>query len=76
MKQAIKDFIRGVVIGIGMLIALGALGLSDNSTISLTECLIRCLVGMVMIAGAIWLPQIVQALRLHKRSREHDNHAA
>lgn len=72
-----KDFIRGVVIGTGMLIALGSLGLSDSNAISLTECLIRCLVGMAMIAGAIWIPRIAQAIRLHKKSKEEvDNHAA
>ena len=30
MKQAIKDFLRSVAIGIGMLIILGALGSSDK----------------------------------------------
>lgn len=77
MKQAIKDFLRSVAIGIGMLIILGALGSSDNFSISFVECLMRCLVGMTMIAGAIWLPRIAQAIRLHKKSKEEvDNHAA
>lgn len=78
MKQSIKDFFRGVVIGTGMLIILGALGSSDNFSISFVECLMRCLVGMTMIAGAIWLPQIVQALHLHKQppKDEERNHAA
>lgn len=78
MKQAIKDFFRGVVIGAGMLIILGALGSSDNFSISFVECLIRCLIGMALITGAIWLPQIVQALHLHKQPSkdEERNHAA
>lgn len=78
MKQAIKDFLRSVAIGIGMLIILGALGSSDNFSISFVECLIRCLIGMTMMAGAIWLPQIVQALHLHKQPSkdEERNHAA
>lgn len=78
MKQSIKDFFRGVVIGTGMLIILGALGSSDNFSISFVECLIRCLIGMTMMAGAIWLPQIVQALHLHKQPSkdEERNHAA
>ena len=78
MKQAIKDFLRSVAIGIGMLIILGALGSSDNVSISFVECLIRCLIGMTMMAGAIWLPQIVQALHLHKQPSkdEERNHAA
>ena len=75
--QAMKDFIRGVVIGTGMLIILGALGASDNLTISFGECLIRCLIGMIMIASAIWIPRITQAVRLHKQTKEEaDNHAA
>lgn len=77
MKQAIKDFFRGVVIGTGMLIILGALGSSDNFSISFVECLIRCLIGMALITGAIWLPRIAQAIRLYKQTKEEaDNHAA
>lgn len=77
MKQSIKDFFRGVVIGTGMLIILGALGSSDNFSISFVECLMRCLVGMTMIAAVIWIPRIAQAIRLHKKSKEEvDNHAA
>ena len=73
-----KDFFRGVAIGTGILIILGALGSSDNFSISFVECLIRCLIGMTMIAGAVWIPRITQALRLHKRPQksEENNHAA
>ena len=69
MKQSIKDFFRWVIIDTGMLIILGALGSSDNFSISFVECLMRCLVGMTMIAGAIWLPRITQAIRLHKQKK-------
>lgn len=71
-----KDFFRGVVIGIGMLIVLGTLGSSDNNAISFGECLIRCGIGMAMIVAVIWIPRITQALRLHKQSKGHDTHAA
>lgn len=73
-----KDFFRGVIIGTGMLIVLGALGASDNFSISFVEGIIRCGIGMAIIAGAIWLPQIVQALHLHKQPSkdEERNHAA
>ena len=67
MKQAMKDFIRGVVIGTGVLIALGSLGLSDSNAISLTECLIRCGIGMAMIAGAIWISRITH---VHNRKKK------
>ena len=62
----------------GVLLIQGALGASDNLAISFGECLIRCGIGMAMIAGAIWLPQIVQALHLHKQPSkdEERNHAA
>ena len=73
-----KVFFRGVIIGTGMLIVLGALGSSDNFSISFSECLFRSLLGMAMIAGAVWIPRITQALRLHKcpQKSEENNHAA
>ncbi|PWM98929.1 MAG: hypothetical protein DBX37_05835 [Massilioclostridium sp.] len=76
MKQIIIKTGQVTLIVFGVLLVQGALGSSDNLAISFSECLIRCLIGMAMIAGAIWLPRITQALRLHKQSRGHDSHAA
>lgn len=58
-----KNILKGVVIVCGIIIIQGALGASDNFSISFAECLIRCAIGMVMIAGAIWIPKIKN---LHK----------
>ena len=71
-----KDFFRGVVIGIGMLIVLGTLGSSDNNAISFDECLIRCGIGMAMIAGAIWIPRITQSLHIYKQPKHKRDHYA
>ena len=62
-----KDFFRGVIIGTGMLIALGALGSLDTDAISFAECLIRCSIGMTMIVGAIWIPRITH---VHNRKKK------
>lgn len=77
MKQIIIKTGQVALIVFGVLLIQGALGASDNFTISFSECLIRCLIGMAMIAGAIWIPRIAQAIRLHKQTKEEaDNHAA
>lgn len=76
MKQTIIKTGQVALIVFGVLLIQGTLGASDNFTISFSKCLIRCLIGMAMIAGAIWIPRITQVLRLHKQSREHDSHAA
>ena len=77
MKQIIIKTGQVALIVLGVLLIQGALGSSDNNAISFGECLIRCLIGMTMIAGAIWIPRITQAIRLHKKSKEEvDNHAA
>lgn len=72
-----KNLIRGVAIGIGIIVIQGALGASDNFNISFTECLIHCGIGMGMIVGAIWLPKIIQEVNIHKPQKsEENNHAA
>lgn len=76
MKQTIIKAGQVALIVFGVLLTQGALGSSDNLAISFSECLIRCLIGMAMITGAIWIPRVAQALHLHKQSREHDSHAA
>ena len=69
MKQTIIKTGQVALIVFGVLLIQGALGSSDNLAISFSECLIRCLIGMAMIAGAIWLPRIAQAIRLHKQKK-------
>lgn len=77
MKQIIIKTGQVALIVFGVLLVQGALGASDNIAISFGECLIRCGIGMAMIAGAIWIPRIAQAIRLHKQTKEEaDNHAA
>ena len=77
MKQTIIKTGQVALIVFGVLLIQGTLGASDNFTISFSKCLIRCLIGMAMIAGAIWIPRIAQAIRLHKQTKEEaDNHAA
>lgn len=77
MKQIIIKTGQVTLIVFGVLLVQGALGASDNIAISFGECLIRCGIGMAMIAGAIWIPRIAQAIRLHKQTKEEaDNHAA
>ena len=77
MKQIIIKTGQVALIVFGVLLVQGALGASDNIAISFSECLIRCGIGMAMIAGAIWIPRIAQAIRLHKQTKEEaDNHAA
>lgn len=63
-----KNLIRGVAIGIGIIVIQGALGASDNFNISFTECLIHCGIGMAMIAGAIWIPRITHVHNRKKKS--------
>ena len=77
MKQTMIKTGQVALIVFGVLLIQGALGASDNLAISFGECLIRCSIGMAMIAGAIWIPRIAQAIRLHKQTKEEaDNHAA
>lgn len=76
MKQTIIKTGQVALIVFGVLLIQGALGASDNDTISFLECLIRCGIGMAMIVAVIWIPRITQTLRLHKQSKEHDTHAA
>lgn len=59
MKQIIIKTGQVTLIVFGVLLIQGALGSSDNLAISFNECLIRCLIGMAMIAGAIWIPRII-----------------
>lgn len=77
MKQIIIKTGQVALIVFGVLLIQGALGASDNLAISFGECLIRCSIGVAMIAAVIWIPRIAQAIRLHKKSKEEvDNHAA
>lgn len=74
---ALKKVVQVALIVFGVLLVQGALGASDNFSISFAECLIRCGIGMAMIVAVIWIPRIAQAIRLHKKSKEEvDNHAA
>lgn len=62
-----KNLIRGVAIGIGIIVIQGALGASDNFSISFAECLIRCGIGMAMIVAVIWIPRITH---VHNRKKK------
>lgn len=56
---ALKKVVQVALIVFGVLLVQGALGASDNFSISFSECLFRSLLGMAMIAGAIWIPRII-----------------
>ena len=70
MKQVVIKTGQVVLIVLGVLLIQGALGSSDNLTISFSECLIRCLIGMAMIAGAIWIPRTV--VHIHRREKQNE----
>lgn len=67
MKQIIIKTGQVALIVFGVLLVQGALGASDNIAISFGECLIRCGIGMAMIAGAIWIPRITH---VHNRKKK------
>lgn len=68
MKQTIIKAGQVALIVFGVLLVQGALGASDNLTISFGECLIRCTIGMAMIAGAVWIPRITHVHNSKKKA--------